>query len=125
MQHPYVKTADEIAELKNQWDEDPTWDLEETEGFEAVRSELRTYRLQKEAVWKREREKEKEQELQNAAFRFGTGDNPKLTEHLLVQEKSLAAAHEQIQALQGLLDDANAEAASLLGQLESMKLQNP
>jgi hypothetical protein len=43
-------SREEVETLKAQWNEDPCWDIEETEGFEAVRDELR--------VWRRYREYE-------------------------------------------------------------------
>lgn len=39
-----MKTRAEIEALKFQWTEDPCWDLEETDGFENHREELREYR---------------------------------------------------------------------------------
>ncbi len=38
------KTRAEIDTLKLSWREDPTWDIEETEGFEDHRAELSEYR---------------------------------------------------------------------------------
>lgn len=42
------KTRAEIEALKANWLGDPCWDIEETEGFEAHRSELYTFRLEQE-----------------------------------------------------------------------------
>ncbi len=41
---PTPRTAAEIADLKHQWQTDPHWDIEETEGFEAHYQELRQWR---------------------------------------------------------------------------------
>lgn len=41
-----------ITKLKSEWERDPTWDIEDTEGFEQYRDELRDYRLKCEAEWK-------------------------------------------------------------------------
>ena len=46
-----TKTRAKIDVLKRQWEDDPCWDIETTEGFEANREELLAYRLQKEAEW--------------------------------------------------------------------------
>lgn len=43
------KTRAEIDALKASWREDPSWDLEETEGFEAHKAELLRYRVEVEA----------------------------------------------------------------------------
>lgn len=44
------KTRAEIDTLKLSWREDPTWDIEETEGFEAHKAELLRYRVEVEAA---------------------------------------------------------------------------
>jgi uncharacterized protein YecT (DUF1311 family) len=41
---PARRTAAEIADLKAQWLNDPCWDIETTEGFEAHYQELRAWR---------------------------------------------------------------------------------
>ena len=46
-----MKTPAEIETLKANWRNDPCWDIEETEGFEEHKHELKKYRLQKEREW--------------------------------------------------------------------------
>lgn len=41
---PEPRTEAEIAELKRQWQADPCWDIEDTEGFEYHYMELRRWR---------------------------------------------------------------------------------
>ena len=48
-----MKTAQQIDDLKAQWEADPCWDIADTEGFEARREELQQYQLQKEQYWER------------------------------------------------------------------------
>lgn len=50
-----TKTPAEIADPKRQWADDPIWDIEQAEGFEAHLEELRAYRLETEARWERAR----------------------------------------------------------------------
>jgi len=45
----------EIDELKAGWASDPCFDIEDTEGFEDVREELRDFRYEMEAKWADER----------------------------------------------------------------------
>ena len=45
------RTASEIFNLKKNWEDDPCWDIETTEGFEAHREELLAFRLQQEKEW--------------------------------------------------------------------------
>lgn len=51
-----AKTKGQIEALKQDWTNDPCWDIEDTEGFEAHRVELLAFRLQKEAEWTAARE---------------------------------------------------------------------
>ena len=46
-----MKTQEEIQSLKQDWFNDPCWDIEETEGFEEYREELKEYRLRCEHKW--------------------------------------------------------------------------
>ena len=45
------KSFDEIKALKENWKSDPIWDIENTEGFEDHKVELKDYRLAMEASW--------------------------------------------------------------------------
>lgn len=47
-----MKTPDEIKALKEDWFNDPCWDIETAEGFEDHKEELLNYRLQCENKWK-------------------------------------------------------------------------
>ena len=46
------KTLEEIEELKRMWKSDPCWDIEDEEGFEDHKEELKTFRLECEYDWK-------------------------------------------------------------------------
>lgn len=46
----------DIENLKSQWLADPGWDLEDTEGFEDDKDQLRLFRLKMENRWKQARE---------------------------------------------------------------------
>lgn len=61
-----MKTQEEIQSLKLDWFNDPCWNLEETEGFEEYREELKEYRLRCEHKWEdgyRKRIEKRAQEL--------------------------------------------------------------
>src|SRR6185436_19521180 len=45
------KTREEIEKLKKDWASDPIWDLEDTEGFEAHRDELKEFSDFKNRHW--------------------------------------------------------------------------
>jgi len=50
-----MKTQVEIEALKRNWLSDPCWDIEETEGFEEHRDELKQFRLNQEQEWQARR----------------------------------------------------------------------
>jgi hypothetical protein len=52
---PVAKSRDEIEDLKRQWRKDPHWDIEETEGFEAHREELKAYNDEMQNEWAAQR----------------------------------------------------------------------
>ncbi len=43
-----MKSREDVNLLKSQWNRDACWDIEETEGFEEYRDELRSYRQDQE-----------------------------------------------------------------------------
>jgi hypothetical protein len=45
------KTREEIERLKADWEADPCWDIEDTEGFEEHREELLAFADEKRAEW--------------------------------------------------------------------------
>ena len=49
------KSTEEIEALKQEWLTYPEWEIEDVEGFEAHRDELREFRVQKERDWELER----------------------------------------------------------------------
>jgi hypothetical protein len=49
------KTKKQIDNLKAQWEADPCWDIEDTEGFEDHRNDLVKYRKETENRWDYER----------------------------------------------------------------------
>lgn len=53
-----MKTRAEIEELIIAWRDDPSWEIEDTEGFEDHKPELLALRLKCEAEWKARADKE-------------------------------------------------------------------
>lgn len=47
----------EIEALKRNWSRDPNWDIEDTEGFEEHKAELKAFSDNKKAQWKDQAEK--------------------------------------------------------------------
>jgi hypothetical protein len=49
-----MKSKQELDDLKANWEEDPNWDIENTEGFEEHKEELLAYRLMRQKMWEDE-----------------------------------------------------------------------
>jgi hypothetical protein len=86
------KTRQEIQELKDNWQSDPCWDIEDTEGFEQYKDELRLYRLDIEATWAAECH----QQLLEFAERIGIPCNLKLAEYIERLEERVKELEERI-----------------------------
>lgn len=63
---PFKATPEDVERLKINWAENPTFNLEETEGYEEFFDELKTFREQKEAEWAQQHEKDTEEALLEA-----------------------------------------------------------
>jgi hypothetical protein len=77
-----MKTMSEIEDLKSQWESDPCWDLEDTDGFEDYEDELLAYRKQKEIEWKQKAK----QKVRDKAAELGCPENLKLAEYVMSLE---------------------------------------
>ena len=51
-----MKTREEVEALKKNWQNDPIWDIEHTNGFEEYAPELLAFSNDAHAKWERERE---------------------------------------------------------------------
>nr|WP_320022073.1 hypothetical protein [uncultured Draconibacterium sp.] len=73
-----MKTQEEIDRLKQDWQHDPCWDIEETEGFEEHKDELLRYRKKCEKEWgTRANER-----LQERATKMGIPNNLELAKYI-------------------------------------------
>lgn len=87
-----MATKAEIDNLKSQWEADPCWDLEETEGFEEHRHELLKHRLDMEDKW----DKQEETELRSLAKVIGIDNNLKLALHIRDMSRRITALEEKL-----------------------------
>ncbi len=92
-----MKTSDEIRRLKQDWCDDPCWDIEETEGFEEHRAELLAFRETQEAKWVKERE----EQLLAKATQIGVPSNTVLAAYLLSLERQI---HDLTEKLIGFME---------------------
>lgn len=81
------QTKASINELKRQWETDPIWDIEDTEGFEEYQEELREYRYLKEAEWMGLRR----DKLLRKAEELGVSGNTRLARYILKLENRIEA----------------------------------
>ncbi len=86
------RTVEKIEALKASWRDDPIWDIEDSEGFDLHRDELRAYRLEWEARWRSEHE----QRILKFATPLGLQNNPALAEYLMRQEAAIAELRAEI-----------------------------
>lgn len=86
------RTTEEIEALKDNWRNDPIWDIEDTEGFELHCDELVACRLEWEARWKLQRE----QRTRDFATPLGLENNLVLAEYLMRQDAAIAELRAEI-----------------------------
>jgi len=67
---PEALRRQEIEELKYGWSSDPCFDIEDTEGFEDVREELRDFRYEMEAKWAAKREAQLNKLAESLGYRL-------------------------------------------------------
>lgn len=67
-----VKTREDVEKLKKDWEWDPCWDIETTEGFEKYRDELVAFQETKRKEWANQKEQNRLKEcLQCRVFCSG------------------------------------------------------
>lgn len=90
---------DLLSSLKKDWLEDPCWDIEDTDGFEDFRDELRNFRLETQAKWDTERAEKAESERNRRLERYETLGPDGLMALLEKLESGLSEAQSQISGL--------------------------
>lgn len=88
-----LKSKEEIESLKRNWESDPCWDIEGTEGFEAHSDELLVHRLKMEARWSQERY----DEIDRKATQLRCSHE--LAEYIMGLESKLASMNEAIETI--------------------------
>jgi hypothetical protein len=99
----HIATPDVIEALKQNWLQDPSWDIESTPGFEAHEKELLNFRLDMEQLWK----KATELRLYKKSVVIGCQGNLELASYVEKLE-------ERIEALEQKLADTFVMAAATL-----------
>lgn len=92
-----MKSQEEIEALKRSWHRDPIWDIEETEGFEDHREELKAYREQLDAEYEK---KERTRLIEKSAMLCGNATSVELVKYI----ENLEAKIEQLQRAQDRRD---------------------
>ncbi|MGE5619567.1 MAG: hypothetical protein ACM3US_09955 [Sphingomonadaceae bacterium] len=94
VQIPRIRSREEIEYLKGQWESDPTWDLEETEGFEAHREELAAFAAAKKAEWEAQEKARRERRMEE----LGISNNVALFGYLEGLERRIERLGNQLEA---------------------------
>ena len=87
-----IKSKEEIRKLKHNWECDPCWDIEDTEGFEEYKDELRAFRLKKEKEW----EDQWRKKMQTKAKKMGIPGNLKLANYIDGLEYKISKLQDEI-----------------------------
>jgi hypothetical protein len=93
MKTPTERTDAEITRLKRDWADDPCWDLEETEGFEAHHAELLAFRQMRTADWAMAERARREA----WATRLGIPENLILADYLRALEQRLLSLEKNLE----------------------------
>ena len=110
-----MKTQEQVTQLKRDWEGDPNWDLEETEGFEEHREELLAYRLAKEAEWEAAHQKR----LLDKAEKLGCPGNVTLAAYIENLEWRIFSSHAM--GIQHQLDGLERRLDRLAGKVDDME----
>ena len=89
-------SREQVESLKSAWVSDPIWPIEDTEGFEAYRDELRAFSEKMDAKW----EAEKQQRLIRKADELGVPFNLKLAQYVINLEARIAAMQREIDRIE-------------------------
>lgn len=95
-------TRDDVEKLKADWEADPIWDIEDTEGFEAYRDELKAFSEAKHAEWDARREEEERKriaDIQKKADRLGCSFG--VAQYLTGLEDRIRQLQDQIDHIRG------------------------
>lgn len=86
--HKWQQQLDKNYSLRHlvaNWTNDPCWDLEDTDGFEVYREELKAHRLMQEAIW----QTEYQAKLEAKAIEIGAPGNLTAAEYVLELERRI------------------------------------
>ena len=91
-----MKTREEVENLKADWESDPCYEIEDTEGFEEYREELKLFSQEKEKHW----EEHRKFDTHVKSVRYGTVGNDKLTMKISWLENQIFELMEKIEKLE-------------------------
>lgn len=104
-----MKTNAEIESLKREWEADPIWDIEDTEGFEEHRMELKEYRINMETQWMLN----EQGRLLARANAMGIPGNIQHVRHIEALEYQIGNLQTQIDSLSDAIDLINRKLKNL------------
>lgn len=84
-----------LGELQMQWCDDPCWDLEETEGFEEYRAELKAFADARKAEWAAQRN----EKLTALAEKMGCPGNMQAAEYALGLERVIERLEDDLRRI--------------------------
>lgn len=108
IKRPAKRTRDEVEKLKQDWEDDPCWDLESTEGYEDYKDELLEFRTKQEAIWSEEFNRFKSEQIAREiqlktlkAEELGVPGNLELAKCVIDLEHRIFNLESKIERLEG------------------------
>lgn len=86
-----MKPKEEIANLKASWTKDPSWNIEDTEGFEDHRKELKAYSDEQKELWRQDWNNKVKEYAKTYSIA-----NPFTAERLFILEMNLARIEQRL-----------------------------
>ena len=93
-----MKTKEQIEHLKQDWLNDPCWDISDTEGYEDHYNELKAFEDEQNAKWEQQAQERKEQAIKQLKENHGE-DIWNYVYYLEQQLKDYYTIKEQVQTL--------------------------
>lgn len=97
----FAHSQEDIDNLKQDWAEDPYWDIEDTEGFKEHRDELLDYSIKMNKEWGRILNSSK-------AAQLGLLSNPSLSKYICHMEKRIDKLESLVEELSGIVKNFGA-----------------
>lgn len=91
------KTRKDVENLKNNWCDDPCWDIETTEGFEEYKEELLEFSIEQKKRWEKASKNRRQKQDEMARSLGLEGLYQLILEQQVLFDKQIDSLHELIE----------------------------